>query len=80
MHIFDTPLVRNKGNDAPRAVGCQGETCLFLYLTQHTFFRHFPRFKLAADTDPLVMVQVVFLFYPVQHQVTVIFFDITKCG
>ena len=27
-----------------------------------------------------IRTNLVFLFYPVQHQVTVIFFDITKCG
>ena len=52
-------------------------TRFFLYFAQQTVLRAFRPFCMSSDTDPFIMINVIFLFDPVKHQIFVIFFDIT---
>ena len=59
--------------------GSECKPCLFLYFTEQTFFRRLVLFKMPADPDPLVFIDIHLFFDAVQHQIAVILFQITKC-
>lgn len=54
----------------------QGQARLLFGFPEDTILRAFFVFKFAADADPFIMVQVIFLFDPVQHQVAPISLNI----
>ena len=69
MHILRVPAVGHKGHHRPEAVVGKGQARLLPDFTEETFLGAFPLLKFAAYPDPLVVVDVVFLLYPVEHQV-----------
>ena len=71
-------IVVYKSQDTPEPVVCERQTGLLLRLPEDTVLRTLPAFKLSADADPFVLIDVMFLFDPVDHQIFFIFFDITK--
>ena len=71
-------IVVYKSQDAPEPVVCERQTGLLLRLPEDTVLWTLPAFKLSADADPFVLIDVMFLFDPVDHQIFFIFFDITK--
>ena len=38
------------------------------------------RLELSAHADPFVVVHIIFLLYPVQHEIAVVLLDIAQCG
>ena len=68
MHILRFPLIGNKGDDAPVAVLREKEASFLPCLPQQALLRALILLKLAANADPLVVVEIVFLFDPVQKQ------------
>ena len=69
MHIFRGRLVGDKGHQSPVAVVRQRQPRLLPGLPQDAVLGALPRLELAAHADPLVMIDVVFLLHPVEHQV-----------
>jgi hypothetical protein len=78
MHILRDAVSRYKGHDSAESPGSQCVAGLLPDLSQQTLLRTFPKFKMTADTDPLVMIAVIFFLDTVHHQVLVLFFDITQ--
>src|SRR5699024_9284480 len=73
-------ICKLKSNKPPEVKGFQRQSCLFFYFPEKALFRTFPFFKMAAYTDPLIFIYVVFLHNTVQHQIAVILFNIAKGG
>ena len=80
MHPLGGPGVTVKIHDAAIDRRVHRQAGLFAHLAQGASQRILARLKLAADADPLVVVDVVFLFDAVQHQVRAVFFKIAKGG
>ena len=68
MHIFSLPFIGYEGHDAPVPIVGERETGLFPSLPQQALLGALPLLELSADTDPLIVVQIVFLFHAVQQQ------------
>lgn len=79
MHIFGQPI-QHKGHDAPELPPQQPQTGLLLHLPAQTFLRAFKRLKFAAHPDPFVLIHILLLFDPVQHQPCTVLFQITEGG
>ena len=77
VHIFAV-AAGDKRHNAPIRPACQRQPRFLSHFAKHTFFRTFARLKLAAHAQPLVMVHIVFLFDPVEHQGASFPFNITK--
>src|SRR5699024_2624913 len=78
VHILGGQAVGDKGDDPPVAVVRQGEAGLLAGLPEEAVLRALLVLELPADADPLVLIQVVFLLDPVEHQVFVTPADITE--
>ena len=78
MHPLGGPWVTEKIHDAAVNRRVHRQAGLLAHLAQGAGQRVLTRFKLAADADPLVVVDVVFLFDAVQHQVRTVLFEIAK--
>ena len=68
VHILGGPLVGDESHQSPEAPGGQRQACLLPHLPQEALLRALPLLALAANADPLVMIQVMLLFDPVEHQ------------
>ena len=79
-HILRGPPVGDKGDDPPVSVVGEGKPGLLPGLPEQTVLRALPVLEFAADPDPLVLVQVVLLFHPVEHQVLLSPADIAQRG
>ena len=78
VHMFGFPDVGDEGDDAAVAPFRDGIACFFPHLAQHAVLRALPFLELATHTKPFVVVEVVFLFGAVQHEVLVAAFQIAK--
>ena len=78
MHVFRSPLVGDKGDDPAVAPAVQRKAGLLPCFTQKTVLRALPFFELAPDSDPLVVIQVILLLHPMEHQIRTVLFDITE--
>ena len=65
-------IAPDEGQQAPAAPVGQGQACLLLHLAEKTVLRAFEPLEFAAHADPLVVVVVVLLLHPVEHQVGVV--------
>ena len=72
--------VANEGDDAAVLGTNQGEARFFQRFALDTVFGRFPFFELAADADPLVLVDVVFFLDAVEQQVLAVLFNVAECG
>ena len=75
MHVFHVIFVRYEGNDPAISIIVDEKPCLLVHFPAHALFRTLAPLELTADADPLVMVDVVLLPGPVEHQDTVVFND-----
>ncbi len=57
-----------------------GEARLLPDLPAHAVLGALARFELAADAQPLVLVDIVFLLGAVEHQILLALFQIAECG
>ena len=80
VHVFSFPSVGNKGDDAPIGVIRESKPRFFPYLPGDAVFGAFAFLKLAADADPFIVIGVVLLFHPVQHQILAVPLQIAKSG
>ena len=79
MHILGGRFIGYKGHQTTESIFGQGQAGFLPHLPQQAVLRALPLLKLAAYTNPLIMVHIVLLFYPVQHQPAAVFFDVTQC-
>ena len=75
MDILRFPFVRNKGYYSSVFRRIERKPGFLKNLSCIAFLRAFSVLKLSAYGDPFIAVQVVFLFYPVQHKVFTAAFD-----
>ena len=80
VHILRGPPVGDKGDDPPVSVVGEGKPGLLPGLPEQTVLRALPVLELAPDPDPLVLVQIVLLLDPVEHQVLLSPADIAQRG
>ena len=80
MHVFCFPDIGDEGDDAAVAPLGDGIACFFEHFAQHAVLGALPFFELTADTEPFVVVQVVFLFGAVEHEVLVAAFQVAEGG
>ena len=78
MHIFRSAVTGNKGDDSPEPVGGQRIACFFPDFAHKTLVRTLVLLEVAAHSDPFVLIDVVFLYDPVQHQVFPVPLQIAK--
>ena len=71
VHVLGFGAGVHKGDDAPVPVVRQGKAGLLPGFPEDALLRALPVLKLAAYTNPLVVVHIVFLLDPVEHQVLV---------
>jgi hypothetical protein len=69
MHIFSAVNIRNKGDYTAIAQGIESESDLLHNLAAHAVKGALAILKLAADSDPFIMVFVVYLLYSVKHKI-----------
>ena len=55
---------------------CQGKPCLLLHFPKNTFLGTFRSLKMPAESDPFVLIDILFLLYPVEHQIPAVLLDI----
>jgi hypothetical protein len=60
--------IGQEGHDTPAPPGGQGQTRLLFGLPQEALVGGLLRLEFAADADPFVLVDIVLLFDPVEHQ------------
>lgn len=80
VHVFPLPLVGQKRHHAAAAPVGQRQAGLLLRLAQEALVRRLVTLELAADADPFVVVEVVFLLHAVQHEILLPALDIAECG
>ena len=78
MHIFGLIDSVYKGDKTTVTVVGQGKSGLFKGLAEDAVLGTLFILKLAAYTYPLVVINIVFLLYAVQHQVFIAALDLTK--
>ena len=76
MHIFHHIFSVKESHNPARPVRRKFKSGFLPYLTPQAFHRTFAVFKVPADADPLVLIDIVFFFYAVHHEVVIILFDI----
>ena len=74
VHIFHGPRRADEGDDAAKTVSGEGKPRLLLNLPQKALLRALPLLKFTADADPLVPIDVLFLFYPMEQQILPLLF------
>ena len=80
VHMFAFPDIGDEGDDAAVAPLGDGIARLLAHLTQHAFLGALPFLKLAAHAKPFVVVEVVFLFGTVQHEILGAAFQVAEGG
>ena len=80
VHIFGGPTVGHKGDDAAVAVIGEGQAGLLINLPQNAVLGTFPVLEFSADADPLIFIEIVFFFDPVEHEIVISTADITQGG
>lgn len=70
--------VADERDDAAVLGADEREACFFERFAVDAIFGRFPFFELSANADPLVLVDVVFLFDAVEQQVLAVLFDVAK--
>ena len=78
MHILRGVQGVHEGDESPVPVVGQSQARLFQRLPQYAVLRTLLILELAAHADPLVVVQVIFLLDPVEHQIAVAPLQITE--
>ena len=76
VHVFAFPDIRDEGYDAAVAPLGDGKPSLFPHLAQHAVFGTLTFLEMAAHAKPFVVVQVIFFFGAVEHEVLVAAFKI----
>ena len=73
-------LVGDKGNDGPigKVLKRNVKARLFKDFSLYAFLGALSAFKVAADSDPFVLVDIIFLGNPVHHEIFVIPLDIAQ--
>ena len=77
-HVLRLPCIRLKRDDAAQAEAVERNARLFLHLAQQTFLRALVRLEMPADTDPLIVVDVVRLLDAVHHEIFVVALEIAE--
>ena len=77
-HVLRLPLVRHERDDAAQPERIEHEARLLPHLAQEALLRRLIRLKVAADPDPLVVVDVVRLLDPMHHQVLAVLLDVAE--
>ena len=80
MHVLRDLAVGDEGDQAPVGVVREGEARLLPDLADEALFGAFLVLKLAADADPLVLVDVVFFLDAVEHEVLPLALDVAERG
>ena len=81
MHIFrHRKLIGYKGDESPIAKGSESQSRFLLCLPHNAVVGRFKGLKLAAYTDPFIVIFVVCLFCAVEHQVLPIPLYVAKGG
>ena len=80
MHVFALPDIGDEGNDAAVAPLGDGEASLFPHFAEHTFLGAFALLEFSSHAEPFVVVEVVFFFGAMEHEVLVTSFQIAEGG
>ena len=80
VHEFALALRVQEGDHATAAPGGQGQAGFLPDLSEQAFVRAFLWQEFAADADPFVVVDIVFLLDPVEHQHLISPGHIAQCG
>ncbi len=80
VHLFGGPDVMYEGDDAAVAPFGDFEAGLFADLAQHAFLGALPHLELTSHAKPFVVVEVIFFFGAMQHQVLAAAFQVTEGG
>ena len=67
MHIF-APVIGKEGHNAAIARIAKRKSRFFEKFPRNTLFRAFSMFKLTANADPFIVIDVILLFDAVQHE------------
>ena len=78
LHRFAVFCLCHKGNETAETPARQRVAGFLFYFTQQAFLRAFAKFRMAADADPLVLVDIVLFHRAVHHQIAVILFDVAQ--
>ena len=76
-HVFPVGAAY-KGDDTAQLIRCQGQTGFLQHFPCEAFLGGFAAFKMSADPQPFIVVDVIAFFRAVQHQITIVFLKITK--
>ena len=76
MHGLGLILIRHKSDDTAVIPGIHCQARLLANLPDSTFLRTFSFFKLAANADPFIMIDIVFLFDAVEHEIVAVLLQI----
>ena len=80
MHVLRGPAVGDKSDQPPIAVFRWGESGLLVHFPEHAVLGALPVLELAADADPLALIQIILLLDPVEHQTLTALTDVAEGG
>ena len=69
-------IVVHESQNTPESIACERQACFLFRLTQNAVLRALTPLELSADSDPFILIHVMFLLDTVDHQIFVIFFNI----
>ena len=78
VHKFPLTAIAEKGHHTPAPPLGQLQSRFLTDFSQQTFLRAFLPLKFATDADPFILVDVIFLFHPMEHQHIVTSSDIAQ--
>ena len=78
VHVFRHAVSGHESDDPPEPIGRQRVSGLLADLAHEALLRALVLLEVASHTDPFVLVYVVLLHHPVQHQVFPVPFQIAK--
>ena len=80
VHVFAFPDVGDEGDDATVAPLGDGISSFFPHFAEHAVFGALPFLEMAAHSEPFVVVQVVFFFGSMEHEVLGASFQVAEGG
>ena len=80
VHPLGGPWLASKIHNAAVGGGLHRQAGFLPHFAQGTGFGSFAGVKLAAHTDPFIVVDVVLLFNAVQHQIAAVLFQVAQSG